>query len=192
MRRQQPLYQIAVEEAMSVLAAEVDLPPGRARKVVEAVVRAYNVVAFDAANASRRDHRLSPVTKRIMEMELGARILLPSMAMQDIRARMRTVRTLTGEPDRKWRMETQHDGKIMVTRIAPEDPQRIMPPESKAVELAGMKAGQEKIGVHVKSVRGKGQVCSSTKVTARKLLDESHAQWTFRSTDRGVLIKRIR
>lgn len=190
-RRARPLYQLGVDEATFVLVAETELPPARARKIVESILRAYNVIALDA-EGSRMDYRLSDVTKRLAAMMEGAKILLPSMALQDIRARTNTVRKLTGESDRRWRLETQHDGKIVVTRLRPGEPLRDQSPEPKAVELSKMTVGEEKVGTAIKSVRGKGQVCSSTKTMARRLMGVPYAQWTFATVREGVRVKRTR
>lgn len=190
-RRQRPLYQLGVDEALAVYLSEhEDAPRPQARKLVETILRAYNLVATDA-ESSRMDYRISDTTKRLAAMEEGDKIILPPQPFQSIRGRMNTVRKTTGE-ERRWRIESQHDGKILVTRLRPDEPLRDQTKEPKAVELSRMRPGEEKIGVAVKSVRGKGQVCSSTKQMARRLLNDPHAAWTFTSTKEGVLIKRTR
>lgn len=94
-------------------------------------------------------------------------------------------------PDAKWKCETVAEG-IKITRTIDgarfwRDPTK----NAKAVEMAEMKAGERKIAKTILTAKGHGQMGTNTKIAARKILDCPTADWSVKTTERGILLTRI-
>ncbi len=189
MPRAAPLYQKAVEEAVTAYLGAMETPVHRyrAKQTVETVIRAYLALAADAS-----DRRISPTTQRMMDLEIGEAMIVERLAPQDVRRRMKTARKLTNDDTRRFISSVLPDGKLRVTRVEP-DYKPVRPVNPKSREMASLLPGQEIVSTAITSTRGKGQIGTNTKVAARKLMGLPHADWTVKAGPRGsILLKRIR
>ena len=158
--------------------------------VTEAVLRAF--IAAERM-AFREDGRISETAKELAAMKVGDAILTGPCATQTIRGRMVTARTLMDNPDAMWTSRTQSDGRIQVTRTTdgrrPVSGVAISPI---TLEIAAMAPGESKIGVAIKAVGTVDSLGTNHKAKARRMLGQADADWTVRSTTKGVRVTRVR
>lgn len=197
--RATPLFETAVREASIALTAalsEEDIALRRTRPVVEATVRAYLAVAKDE-EARRHTGNISPLTRDIAALDIGQSLLADAIVRKGFNnSRLKAVRNL---------MDNQHAmffcrstgpnvpaGKIRVTRAQDGARPGWEPTRNrKAVELAAMRPGEAIISREIRSLRGKGQMCTSTKNAARKILGDANANWRVREVKDGIRVERI-
>lgn len=193
--RQKPLYPQAVDEATQSLTAELDhrgVVISDPRAVVQAVVRTYLMIARELEQ-QRIDHRISPLSKRLSQMIVGASIVYEGQSLQVIRQRFKTAQRLMGNPDARWRCESLPDGKVRIERL-PDGSRYYRDPAKnpKVRELASLKVGETIVSKTLLTTRGKGQMGSNTKVQARKLMNNPEADWTVKSYNGKVRLTRIK
>ena len=194
MKRNRPLYPQAVEEAIPALVAILEsegVAIRSPRQAVQAVVRAYRAVADDL-EAKRVDGRISPLTRRLAGLAVGASFEFTGQSLNVIRQRFDMARELMGNPDAKWRCETLPDKTVRIERLADgsryyRDPLK----NPKVRELISLKVGETVVSKTLTTVRGKGQMGGNTKVQARKALNSPKADWTVKQHGDRVRLTRI-
>lgn len=187
-KRNKPLYDAAVDEAVQAYEAAAGLPP---RQVVQAVVRAYLIVAQDLER-QRIDGRISPVSRALAAMAVGATREFRGEAVHDLRQRMKTARDLLGEPDAKWSCQSRGDA-VLVRRL-PNGARYFRNPlaNPKVRELVAMKPGEVIVPKTITAARGRGSMGSNVKIAARKYLGDPAADWTVKTHGDKVRITRVR
>lgn len=195
--RAKPLFDTALHEATSSLVPALEELTGRvihryqAKKIAEDTIRAYLAVAKDQ-EARRIGPRISQESRQMAGLEIGESVVVPAQTFQSIRNRMTTARKLMENDDAKWRCEAT-EGGITITRTVDgarwwRDPTR----NEKAVELAAMAPGDKRIAKTIKTLKGRGQMGTNTKIAARKILEDPAADWAAQTTAKGILIHRTR
>jgi hypothetical protein len=188
-KRNKPLYEVAVNEAITAYEAAAGNPP---RQVVQAVVRAYLVVAQDL-EAQRVDGRISPISRALAAMVVGTSREFRGAAVHDLRQRMKTARDLLGEPDAKWSCQTQ--GDCVLVRRLPNGARYFRNPlaNPKVRELVAMKVGETIAPKTITAARGRGSMGSNVKIAARKYLNDPAADWKVRTIAGGkVRVTRVK
>lgn len=194
--RAKPLFETAVQEATSSLLPALEELTGRkihryqVQKIAEDTIRAYQAVARDQER-SRVSGFVSDETRKLAALEVGRHVIVVPQPFQSLRGRMATARKIMDNPDAKWKCETVAEG-IKITRTIDgarfwRDPTK----NAKAVEMAEMKAGERKIAKTILTAKGHGQMGTNTKIAARKILDCPTADWSVKTTERGILLTRI-
>lgn len=187
-KRNKPLYEAAVNEAITAYEAVAGNPP---RQVVQAVVRAYLSVAADLER-QRVDGRISPVSRALAAMPVGGTREFTGEAIHDLRQRMRTARDLMGNPDAKWACETR--GPVVFVRRLVDGSRTWRDPTKnpKARELAAMRPGETITPKTITAARGAGSMGTNSKIAARKILGDPAADWTVKSHKGKPRITRTR
>lgn len=190
--RAKPLYGLAVDEAIPALTGALEAEGVAVRfprPIVQAVVRAYLAVARDL-EAQRTDGRISPVSRALAAMAVGASREFPDAAVHDLRQRMKTARDLMDNPDAKWSCETR--GTVVVVRRLVDGARYWRNPlaNPKVRELAAMRVGETITPKTITAARGAGSMGSNVKVAARKAVGSPSADWTVKSHRGKVRVTR--
>jgi hypothetical protein len=176
---------VATREAQKVLEAAC---PGLAQafQVTQDVIRAYLAVAVPIEAMRREDQRVSEISKRIAAMSVGEIERFQGGTPQSIRMRFKTARQLLGEPEATWRSWVE--GADVCVQRMPDNAPRTYPVSPITREIASIPLGSAK---HLKSTSTCRGLSANYKVGARKLLSEPKADWRFKTTEKGVLCRRI-
>jgi hypothetical protein len=156
--------------------------------VARSIVRAY--IKADRAQPRNPD-RVAPITKAIAALEPGQVQDFPEAAPQLFRNYMETARKLIGDPDARWHVFKVKGTDRMRVRRLPEGerPKRSPLDSPAAVFLASVPIGQE---VTTNIFRTRQHLGANHKVMARRLLNCPTAEWTARTTTKGIRVKRTR
>lgn len=159
---------------------------GPPEALVDAIV-AIRVSAF----ARRMTRPPAALTKDIAGLFPEQFVETVEQCRQTIHGRMKTAREILKNPDARWRVDKVSDGVIRITRMEDGAKYERGVLSLAVLEIAALHVGDSKIAEHIKSVRGKGQMGTNTKIAARRFLGNDAADWSVRSTSQGVRVTRI-
>lgn len=185
----QRAYDAAREAARLHLAAIRGYEP-LARQVdalTAATIGAYLAVMTGERTANQR---VAQSTRAMAHMAVGDTLDIRAASRSCLRANMKTARRLMTNPKASWALHETDTGRIRVTRLADgSQPQRDPWSNLRAVQIARLHPQQSALCDAFPSVHA---LAMNTKVAARRLLDNPEANWSARTTSKGVRITRTR
>ena len=192
MPRSEPVNRHANEKAALELCKALDLHVNL-NKCIAILPQVIKVYLREAKKQVVSSRNLSPITDALIKTEIGEIVYFKNISLQSVRARMETARTLMDNQGARWSCSIEPDNCIQVTRVEDfANVKRYKALGSITVELSSMQPGDSFISQYIKAVRGKGQAGSNHKMKARSLLDDEKADWSFKMTNQGVRVTRVK
>ena len=180
----------AAKELGDILRRDLGYAPRDSilENAVKRVVRVYLPVS---RTVSKKAHdRLHPGTRALMEMEVGDNRLFPATALQVFRCRMRTARRFMENPDARWSAKAINTREVRVRRLPDGATPEADPWDTpRVVFLAKLVVGKPTLAPLYKN---RQSMSHGTKMSARKLLGNPDAEWTAKTTPKGVVVTRVK
>ena|ERR1700676_1879740 len=171
-------------EALEAAQAELvmgSLQGWKITHLTRAVIRAY----LKAARAGAYHPPPGLEVLMLANLAIGAATEFPdTTARETWRSRFKTARKIAGNPHLRFQM-ARVGGFMTITRL-PDGvhPKHHRPPGKRSTALAAMAPGDGLVAPWPK-------IEASDKITARRLLGDSAAQWKQRATEQGLMITRV-
>ena len=155
-----------------------------AEAATRAVLQAYVPVLLKERTTSGR---VSVVTRQLAAMEVGQVIRLRGASSSQTHAKMRSARLLMENPQAAWRTDSQSDGWLRVQRL-PDGLKRTTAVTSHVTTtISKLPVNGSYLFDHMTK---RSCFASGYKQVARRLMNDPHAQWSAKTTTKGVRVTR--